>query len=631
VGARPAVVRSSPDDTASVASRVDGPGTPPLALEAPVLLPGGLIVRHVPNPRYRASPVTDPMAGVANVGRLRALDHVRAQIRRHGVGTRQSDWQVAGGEQYQGQNGVDATATGVTAAAATRLRTLRLDGRRLGTSVSLGDVTRVDLERGTTIQGMRGAWLRMERANGSEWRGFGGVPTPRPGTPTPSLALAGVAAEAPPFHLARLTFAAVGFERRGTPAAWPLAQVSPSPGRGMSLRYVARVPLAGGSASTGTELQAHTLLGGRAIAGSEWVEWTRVSPSGVWSVREQRTTRQLLILDLDRLAPAARRDERWNVQQRLLGGRCEVHAVRSVRDGGDPELGTHAFQWGGSAQLGRSAFFSGFDVSSDWRGVTHARERRADANLGWTGTGGGLVSGRIERLERSDGARALAFQGETSLPLHSAVRLALEPRLAWAGRLEQARLVSRLSWTLPHWAARVTGAVGLGAARDDATRGVAVQEASLALSIAPRSRDRGDFDVTRSDEGGAAHTDYGAAYELESQRFERFDEWYGSHDSSRVVVRVVRAGNRSGVADVLVSLDGKELRFTDDDGSAGFDRVDPGVHVVAVEERSLSPNDQVVGASRAFVTVERGRRPSPLMFEIQRPTRRVRFDGGTGP
>jgi len=595
-----------------------------------VLLPGGLIVRRIPNPRYRAAPATATMLGLPNVGRLRALDHMRAQVRRHGVEARQSDWQVAGGEQYQGQNGVDATATGATAAGATRLRTLRLDGRLNGVSASLGDVTRVDLERGTAIQGMRGAWLRLERGNGSEWRGFGGVPTPRPGAATPTSALAGVAAEALPFDVARLAFAAVGFERGSAPAAWPPVPGTASGGRGVSLRYMASAPLAGGNLFTGTELQAHTLGGERALAGSEWAEWTRVSANGVWSVREQRTTRRLLILDLDRLSPAARRDERWNLQQRLLGGRCEVHAVGSVRDGGDPDLGTHTFQWGGSAQLGRSAFFSGFDVSSDWRASTRAREGRADAHAGWTGAGGEVVSGRVERLQRDDG-HAVAFQGETSWPLRSAVRLALEPRLAWASRLEQARLVSRLTWSLPGWGARVTGTLGLGAARDDATRGVAVQEGTLALSIAPRPRDRGDFDVTRSGDGGAAHIDYGAAYELESQRFERLEEWNGGRDSSRVVVRVVRAGNRSGVSDVLVSLDGKELRFTDADGSAGFDRVEPGVHVVAVEERSLSPHDQVVGASRAFVTVERGRRPSPVMFEIQRPARRVRFDGGTGP
>jgi hypothetical protein len=76
---------------------------------------------------------------------------------------------------------------------------------------------------------------------------------------------------------------------------------------------------------------------------------------------------------------------------------------------------------------------------------------------------------------------------------------------------------------------------------------------------------------------------------------------------------------------VLVLLDGRESRFTDASGIARFERVTPGVHLVSVEERSLPSLHQVVGAARAFVTVERGRETDPVTFEIARPAKRTRF------
>ena len=81
----------------------------------------------------------------------------------------------------------------------------------------------------------------------------------------------------------------------------------------------------------------------------------------------------------------------------------------------------------------------------------------------------------------------------------------------------------------------------------------------------------------------------------------------------------------SGVANVLVTLDDSELRFTDDEGFAIFERVDPGIHVIGVEERSLPEMYEVIQSSRSFVTIERGRIPEPLLFEIARPVRRKTF------
>ena len=81
----------------------------------------------------------------------------------------------------------------------------------------------------------------------------------------------------------------------------------------------------------------------------------------------------------------------------------------------------------------------------------------------------------------------------------------------------------------------------------------------------------------------------------------------------------------SGVPNVLVTLNDSELRFTDDDGFAIFERVEPGIHVVSVEEQSLPELYEIAKSSRSFVTIERGRIPDPVLFEIARPVRRKMF------
>ena len=116
------------------------------------------------------------------------------------------------------------------------------------------------------------------------------------------------------------------------------------------------------------------------------------------------------------------------------------------------------------------------------------------------------------------------------------------------------------------------------------------------------------------------------AYETEMERYDTpGNGWLANRDTGRVTVRVTRSGNGAGASDVLISLDGKELRFTDADGVARFDGVTPGVHVMAIEERSLPANYEVVYASRVFVTVEPGRVPEMVRFAIARSERRSEF------
>ena len=264
-------------------------------------------------------------------------------------------------------------------------------------------------------------------------------------------------------------------------------------------------------------------------------------------------------------------------------------------------------------------------IVDELRGGIGGAERRTSLYTGRVAAGASMLL-RAERTTNGQGRDAVRVTGETSIAVVRGARLALEPRAGWdARRFSQASLGARVTWPLAALGARIGAGLVVGAERARGFRG-AVREAELALSLMPRARDRGELDLRRVDEGGGAGLEYTASYEAQQQRYESANGWFSSRrDSSRVLVQVVRSGNRSGVADVLVSLDGRELRFTDDDGIARFEHVDEGVHVVALEERSLPPQTVPATVSRVFVTVERGRITEPVVFEIGRPERRVKF------
>jgi hypothetical protein len=299
--------------------------------------------------------------------------------------------------------------------------------------------------------------------------------------------------------------------------------------------------------------------------------------------------------------------------------------VAAWRDGGDPTLSTRTAQFGGSVRPEDSSLNAGIDVSWDARPLLGTAERRVSFNTGWVGGSGSVVTSRVEVSSRSPNGRSLLLASESSFPLPGGARFMLEPRVSWQGmRLDMVRHMARLA--APLGVTRLTLSLGWSVARDDGVHGPRCDEASIALSLVPRPRDHADFEVTRR--GGADGTgiEMAGLYDLEAARYESIGGGFGSsRDTSRMVVRVVRDGNGSGVHDVLISLDGKELRFTDSDGFATFDRVSPGVHTVAVEERSLGPNDRVAQVSRVLVTVQRGQAIEPIWFVIARPERRVKF------
>jgi hypothetical protein len=261
----------------------------------------------------------------------------------------------------------------------------------------------------------------------------------------------------------------------------------------------------------------------------------------------------------------------------------------------------------------------------DRRATTAGTERRASLYVGRAAAGAALLV-RAERAADARSRDVLRLTAEMSMSLTRGVRLALEPRAGWdTGRFAQQALSARLSWPFSTLGMRLGAGLTVGSDRERNFRG-GVREAELTLSLSPRARDRGDFALRRTEDSGPPALEYDAAYDLQAARYERAGGWLASrHDSSRVAVQVVRTGNRTGVADVLLTLDGREMRFTDADGWAHFDHVPEGVHLLALEERSLPASNVATGSTRVFVTIERGRLLQPVVFEVGRPERRTRF------
>ena len=582
-------------------------------------------VRRVTNPRYRPPTPTAPGIGPGAVSRMRALDRLGMEVFHQGNPAPGSvtQWRIAAGEQYRSNDELEVVAAGGRQRGAQGLQALRLSGRLGALSGSLGDAEPFSLGRLGFIQRLRGGVVRLAGSDQSQWLALGGVPTPLPGFPTPRIGLGGLMAEGIRFEEGTVSFTAVGFTRAASPAPVPRpADADTLAGGGTAAVFGWRAPAGRGTLAGRLGAQLHDLDGQRSLAAQHAIEWSLITPQWAVSLSDERGTRRARLLGTDRFAPTPRREDRWNLQTRFGQARSEAHFIGVLRDGGDPTLEARTVQLGGSGALGAAGWYGGGDAT--WDRHAGFEEQRLSLHAGGALPRGHALLARIEYAARA-GGDLLATVAEASVALPRGARLELEPRSGWSdGRFDQGQLTTRLTWPANWLSARITGGLTLGAARDDAFRGV-VREASIALSCAPRLRDRADLEARRVDSGGRAVMEYNAAYDAQRERYQTIGGWNAARDTGRVTVQVVRSGNRSGVSDVVVSLDGRQLRFTDADGIARFEHVPPGVHVVAVEEHSLPENHQVVSASRVFVTVERDRAPAPVSFTIARQERRTRF------
>ena len=587
----------------------------------------GFTLRRAPNPRYRPPVAGVPGLAPGTAGPLRSMDRVHVRLTRHGSGTSASrEWDAGLGQLYRRGDAVELSASGSQSARGSDLRSLRLDARRDRLSGSLGDLPAAALEPMASLQRLRGGALAIELPGGARVRALGGVPTPIPGSGRAPIAVGGAALDALPFDEGVIALGVIGFHRGRARWQGPgLADLDSLAGGGAMGSFGVIAPLPLGRLGLTVAGGWHDLDGHGGLAAQQALDWSWATPRAALALHDERSTRRTRRIGTETLAPAAREEQRWNAQVRGARGRVEAHVTGAVRAGGDSSLAARTLQAGASGSLPGSPWYSGLEFSSSGRGATGVTERRLSLHAGEVLPAGHALLFRLERSTNTVGRDAVSLANETSLALRHGLRLSLEPRATWSQqRLEQSQMGGRLSWPLAWLSARLTGAVVVGATRDRGFR-AGVNEAELSMVFVPRPRDRAEAEVRRLAENGVAAWEYGASYDLEAPRYEGGGGWLGRRDSSRVTVRVQRTGNHAGLADVLVTMDGKDLRFTDADGVARFERVTPGIHVVAIEERTLPANHQVVSFSRVFVTVERGRIPDDVTFEIARPSRKSTF------
>ena len=586
----------------------------------------GFTLRRVANPRYRAFASPAGLAGrVAGV--IEGTQFARAQFTRRESGAFQStDWEIAAGREGREHERLELWASGFRSRTDDQLRLLRLAGRNGRTEWGLGDVVPQPVGTLPWIQRLRGGMVVRAFERQSSWRALGGVvPSFSPGVGA-QAGLAGVTVDQLPWHESAMSFGLLGFGRRALPpGASATSGADTLAGGGGAALYAARVPSPLGDITSTFVTEVHNLDGNLALAGIQALDWTLSRPGVLAVVRDQIGTANARQPGTERLSQAPAHEARASAQFRLLAGRAEAHLLGLSAAGTPLAPAAHTAQAGCSARWGSSGWYSGFEFSWNRRGPLAGDERRYALQSGCVAGGGSALLVRLERDTDAAGQNAYALNGDASASLGAGLRVSFVPRLDWrSDRLDRALGIVRLGWPLLGPGTRVNATVGLATERAVGYRG-RLEEASLALSFAPRSRDRGDLEVRRLEDGGARALEYGASYDLQTQLYARAPGSLISPNTGTLTVTVVRADSAGGVPDVLVSADGKELRFTDADGIARFTNLAPGSHAISVIETTLPALQRVVGAASAFVSIERGVAPAPLRFEIARPVRRVRF------
>jgi len=587
----------------------------------------GFTLRRVPNPRYRPPVLAAPALGIGTVGTLRAIDHLRVQTAQRGVGAAPgySEWQLFAGEQRRDHDALEVSAAGEARYGRSSLRTLALQGRSGDLQAGLGDVPSIPLGRLGSLQRLRGLSVISLPRDGISWRGVSGVPTPLPGQITPRMGLAGAVIDNLKWDGAHTSLALFGFGRdRVAPAQAAVPGDTLSGGGGVAnLEMNGPLPL--GALRLGIGAQVHNLDGRAGLAAQQGLGWSLVTPRLALAFDDEHATDRARLLRTEGLTPAATREDRWNTQVRMLRGRAETHFTGVVRDGGDPSVAARTMQVGGSGDWGVTHWYSGADVYFTRRALDGVDERRLSVYSGRISGSGRALLLRYDRTADDLGRDVTQVAAELALALARGGQLSIEPRFAWDARqAQQATTDVRLTWPFSPLSARVTAFVSLAATPGEAYRPT-MHEAALAIALVPRAHDRADLEVRRLAQSGLNTYETNASYDLSAERYEGLRTARFNRDEGLITVRVVHRGDQTGVADVLVMLDGKESRFTDVSGVAHFERVSPGSHLVSVEERSLPAQQQLTATGRVYVTVERGRDTDPVVFEIARPERRTKF------
>jgi hypothetical protein len=499
------------------------------------------------------------------------------------------------------------------------LRGISLAARRDRLAATAGDLPQ-QMENGSCrLDRLRGAAVRVEARDQSAWRTYAGTRAPAPGAASRAPLYAGASLEGKPAGPTQVSAGLVGFLAPAQPAGPNAPRPDSAGGGGATLWGASSLGPSSRQVTLELAAQGHDLdrrfrLGMRPAAA-----FRGTLGALALAAREEFSGPAYRQPTADGLRRAGVRLDQYEAHVRL-GRRAEAHVAADHQAGGDPDLEGGTFSLGGSGDVTGSAIHVSGECAWSRRGPS-AGDRRLFLQTSHTSSEG--VSWLVHALQSWSPGSPARFQVRTEVSRTARLlRLGVESRLDWLeSALSRGALSLQLSCPLPLAGASLWASLGSAAERERGFR-PGLCDAALRVTFAPSSRDRVEMSAERTSDVGFSSLQAAAEYTLEAPRYPAAS---GSAGGSRVEARVVEAGDRTGVANVLVSLDGLEYRFTDADGRAAFDGVGAGPHEVVVEEGSLPAGERALAGARVALRVEGSRAPDPIVFEVGRPELRKRF------
>jgi hypothetical protein len=589
---------------------------------------GTLRVHRAENPNYRPA-LLAPRTPPANLRPVDHVDRLRLRLGRRGTGGDPGahEWEVDAGRTWRPRSSIYFKAAGVQGDESSpngllNLRGIALEARRERIEAALGDFASQGVGGAGRLDRLRGAGARLEIPDGSVWRAFAGGRAPGTGTASPHPTYAGVFLDAKPCGAASVSSGVLGFV---TPAATGEAGGSADPSR----RHGATISSAAGfSDRTGQVIlelaaQAHDLDGGVRVGMQPAVALSgKLGPLSL-AAREGFASPAYRVATADGLRLAGARQDRAGARINL-GRSAEAHAAADHQIGGDPDFEGGSLSFGGSTRWSGPALYLSGECSWSRRGESPG-DRRVLLQASRTSAAGLALQAHALSASSPGSASRFQVQATVSRP-EPGGRVGLVSRLDWAEAVvDRATLALEVSARLPRAGATVWATLGAAAERDQDFQ-PRFSEAALRISFTPRGRDRMELSAERVRDSGPSTLDLAAEYALEESRYAPAPgAGVPAARGRRVEARVVRASDGAAVENALVSLDGREFRFTDAEGRVVFESVIPGAHELAVEEGSLPAGERTLGPARVTLRVEGARTPDPVLFEVGRPEVRTRF------
>jgi hypothetical protein len=581
------------------------PAAPAVPDTAAPLAADTIVVRRAPNPHYR--PPSERILPTRLVApRQNGFDHLYAQISGRGLSS-----EVTTGDAhfilerlYKDTDRVtlqvDGTSrSGLWSGRETRLETR--DGRWAG---DVGDLLAFAPFPEMDFHAARGLFLGRQLAHGGTLALTAGRPSPwATGDGAQFLALTG---QDLPSQTTKITGAAGAFR-------WDSGRYSGSSAWQAVLGQ--HTPLWGGEFGSGLGLQRHDLGPGATSAAAIGVEYRTQHPAYALSLRARRATDGMRILTDEEADVAPRQELAAEGQTRFWRRRAELHSSLTRFAGGDSTRNWRSAQVGGSSQFGPSPWYAGCHAAWDVPGTSNVLSRQIGAYMGRSGGSSAPLVLRLQQTWSPASATAWELAGETSFGIGRTSRLSVEPLAEWREHVvDRAGVTLGGSRPLPWAGSRLTMRLRVESLQARDYR-VGVSEAEIAFTFRPRARDTMEMELRQGlDIQGYELT---STYDMQQPRYAGSSTPARRRDASDLVVRVEHSDG-TGVDNVLVSLDGKEVRFTDSSGQALFENVTPGVHEVTLEERTLPEGWHVQGSARQLFSVERDVTPQLPRFTIER-------------